>query len=141
MRLARRYRRSPDLISDQELKQYLLHLIRDQQRSHSTMTIIVSALRFFYGRVLHRPTAAIEETLSRVRKKIIRPRVYSPEEIERLFNAKGLNPKHRVLLMTTYAAGLRVSEVRNLKLEDIVSATSFVGAPLVKKIRLVRIPL
>jgi len=120
-RLARHFRRSPDQISDEELRQYLLHLIRDEQRSHSTMIVTVSAFRFFYGRVLHRSTAAIEEALPRMRKRTIRPRVYSPEEIERLLNAKGLNPKHRVLLMTTYAAGLRVSEVCNLKVEDIVS--------------------
>ncbi len=121
-RLARHFRRSPDQISDEELKQYLLHLIRDEQRSHSTMIVTVSAFRFFYGRVLHRSTAAIEEALPRMRKRTIRPRVYSPEEIERLLSVKGLNPKHRVLLMTTYSAGLRVSEVCNLKVEDINSA-------------------
>jgi site-specific recombinase XerD len=121
-RLARHFRRSPDQISDEELKQYLLHLIRDEQRSRSTMIVIVSAFRFFYWRVLHRSTAVIEEALPRMRKNIVRARVYSPEEIERLLNAVGLNPKHRVLLMTTYAAGLRVSEVCNLKVEDIISA-------------------
>jgi site-specific recombinase XerD len=57
-----------------------------------------------------------------MRKPTLRPRVYSPAEIERLLNVAGLNPKHRVLLMTTYAAGLRVSEVCRLKLEDIVSS-------------------
>lgn len=121
-RLARHYRRSPDQITDAELKQYLLHLIRDQQRSRSTLIVIVSALRFFYGQVLGRSTVALDEVLPHMRKPVIRPRVYSPEEIERLLNAVGLNPKHRVLLMTTYAAGLRVSEVCALKVEDIHSA-------------------
>ena len=120
-RLARHFKKSPDLITDEELKQYLLHLIRDQQRSHSTMSVVTSALRFFYGRVLHRSITAVEEALPRVRKKTIRPRIYSPEEIERLLSVEGLNPKHRALLMTTYAAGLRVSEVCNLKVEDIMS--------------------
>jgi integrase len=72
--------------------------------------------------VLGRSTTALEEALPRMRRRTIRPRVYSPEEIERLLNAEGLNPKHRMLLMTTYAAGLRVSEVCNLKIEDIISS-------------------
>jgi site-specific recombinase XerD len=121
-RLARHHGRSPDQLSDQEVQQYLLHLIRDQHRSRSTMIVITSALRFFYGHVLHRSTTALDEALPRMRKQIVRPRVYSPEEIEKLLNVEGLNPKHRVLLMTTYAAGLRVSEVCRLKLEDIISA-------------------
>jgi integrase/recombinase XerD len=114
-RLARHFGRSPDQRSDDELKQYLLHLIRDRQRSRNTMTVIVSAFRFFYGFVLHRSTTALDEKLPRMRPQTIRPRVYSSEEIERLLNAPGLNPKHRALLMTTYAAGLRVSEVCALK--------------------------
>lgn len=121
-RLARHFKKSPDLISDDQLKEYLLHLIRDQQRSHGTMSVVTSALRFFYGHVLHRSTAAVEEALPRVRKKTIRPRVYSPEEIERLLSVECLNPKHRALLMTTYAAGLRVSEVCHLRVADINSA-------------------
>jgi integrase/recombinase XerD len=121
-RLARHFRRSPDQISDEELKHYLLYLIRDLNRSHSTLIVTVSALRFFYGHVLGRYTTAMDGALPRMRKQTIRPRVYSPEEVERLLNADGLNPKHRVLLMTTYAAGLRVSEVCQLKVEDIISS-------------------
>lgn len=128
-RLARHYRRSPDQVGGGELKQYLLHLIRDQRRSASTMTVVVSARRFFYRRVLHRSTAAIEEALPRLRKKIIRPRVYSPEQIERLLSVPGLNPKHRMLLMTTYAAGLRVSEVCRLQVTDILSARMQIRVP------------
>ena len=54
----------------------------------------------------------------RAQKKL--PEVLSAEEIERLF-ACALDRKHRVVLMTTYAAGLRVSEVVNLRLADIDS--------------------
>ena len=121
-RLARHFKKSPDQITDEELKQYLLFLIRDQKRSASTMSVVTSAFRFFYQHVLHRSTATVQEALPRVRKKTIRPRIYSPEEIERLLSVEGLNPKHRALLMTTYAAGLRVSEVCNLKVSDIISA-------------------
>jgi site-specific recombinase XerD len=114
--------RPPDQISDEELKEYLLGMIRDQHRSRSTLIVTVSAMRFFYWHVLGRSTSELERALPRMRKQTIRPRVYSPEEIERLLNAKGLPPKHRVLLMTTYAAGLRSSEVCQLKVEDIISS-------------------
>ena len=121
-RLTRHYQRSPDQLSDEELKQYLLYLIRDQKHAANTMTVTVSALRFFYGQVLHRSIAAMEAALPRMRKPTTRPRVYSPEEIERILSVAKLHPKHRLLLMATYAAGLRVSEVCRLKPEDIVSS-------------------
>jgi len=121
-RLARHYGRPPDQITDEELKLYLLHLIRDQKRTHSTLNVTTSAFRFFYRQVLHRSVAEVLENLPRVRKQTVRPRVYSPGEIERLLNAKGLHPKHRMLLMTTYAAGLRLSEVCKLKAEHILSS-------------------
>ena len=74
------------------------------------LCIAVSALRFFYHHVLQRPTEAIETALPRMKKPVVRPRVYSPEQIAKL-QADCLNVKHRTMLMMTYAAGLRVSEV------------------------------
>src|SRR5206468_8563991 len=89
-RLARHFKRPPDQITDDELKEYLLHLLREHKFSPSSMLCTVSALRFFYTHVLGRSTEAVEATLPRVRKQTIRPRVYSPEEVERLFQAPGL---------------------------------------------------
>lgn len=120
-RLARHYRRPPDKISDDELKAYLLYLLREKRNGPGTLCIAVSALRFFYGRVLQRPTEAIETALPRMKKPVLRPRVYSPEQIGRLLQVDGLNLKHRTMLMTTYAAGLRVSEVVRLRPEHILS--------------------
>ena len=51
------------------------------------------------------------------------PRVLSVEQLENLF-ATTDHPKHRALLMTVYAAGLRVSEVVRLQLKDIESDPS-----------------
>ena len=120
-RMARHFDRSPEQLTDEDLKQYLLHLLREREFSPSSMLCTVSALRFFYRHVLNRSTEAVEATLPRVRKHTVRPRVYSPAEIQQLLNAPGLNRKHRVLLMTTYAAGLRVSEVCRLRPQDILS--------------------
>lgn len=120
-RLARHYHRSPDQIDDAELRAYLLHLLREKQLGAGSLIVNVSALRFFYRHVLQRPTAELENALPRMKKPIVRPRVYSPEQIARLLQVEALNRKHRALLMTTYAAGLRVSEVCALRPEHILS--------------------
>jgi integrase len=120
-RLARHYRRSPEQISDEELRAYLLHLLREKKNGAGTLCIAVSALRFFYRHVLQRPTDAIETALPRMKKPVVRPRVFSPEQIAQLLAVDGLNLKHRTMLMTTYAAGLRVSELCRLRTEHIVS--------------------
>jgi len=119
--LARFYHRSPDLIGDEEIKTYLLHRLRDDQLGASSLIVAVSGLRFFYGAVLHRPTEAIENALPRMKKPVRRPRVYSVEELNRLFSWPPLNRKHRAILMTTYAAGLRVSEVCHLHVDHLLS--------------------
>jgi integrase/recombinase XerD len=119
--LAGFYHRSPDRLQDQEIKDYLLHLLREKKLACSSLIVAVSGLRFFYGQILNRPTQAIEKALPAMKKPILRPRVYSVQDLEQLFGCPGINPKHRALLMTTYAAGLRVSEVCRLQIADLQS--------------------
>jgi len=119
--LARHYHRSPDLLSDEELRGYLLYLRRERHNGPSTLIVAVSALRFFYHHVLHRPTEAIETALPRMKRPKSLPRVFSPEQIARLFHVEELNVKHRTLLMTAYASGVRVSELCALRPEHILS--------------------
>ena len=119
--LARFHHRSPDQIVDDEIKAYLLHLLRIRKLAVSSIIVAVSALRFFFGQVLHRPTKAIEEALPRMKKPVLRPKVYSVQELERLLGWPELNRKHRAVFMTTYAAGLRVSEVCQLRIADLHS--------------------
>jgi integrase/recombinase XerD len=119
--LARFYHRSPDHISDAEIKDYLLHLLRVKHLACSSLIVAVSGLRFFFGTVLHRPTIAIEQALPRMKKPVLRPRVYSVQELEQFFQQPKLNRRHRALFMAMYAAGLRVSEVCQLRLADLLS--------------------
>lgn len=119
--LARFYHRSPDQIADDEIKAYLLHLLRIKKLAVGSLIVAVSALRFFFGQVLHRPTKAIEQALPRMKKPVLRPKLYSVQELERLFGDPELNRKHRALFMATYAAGLRVSEVCQLRIPDLLS--------------------
>jgi site-specific recombinase XerD len=120
--VSRHFNRSPDQITDEELKQYLLYRIRQDKCAAATMVVNVSALRFFYQHVIGRCIEELAEALPRMRKPLVRPRAYSPEQVEKLLSAEGLSLKHRALLTTTYAAGLRVSEVCHLKAIDILSA-------------------
>ena len=112
--LAQFYNRSPDAISDPEIKSFLVHLWRVRKLAAATLIVAVSALRFFFGRVLLRPTEAVEQALPRMKKPIRLPRVYSGLELERLFGLPDLDRKHRAMFLTAYAAGLRVSEVCHL---------------------------
>jgi site-specific recombinase XerD len=120
-RLAKFYQRSPDRLSDEEVRGYLLHLLRKEKLSASSLIVAVSALRFFYEHVLQRPPEAVEHMLPRSKTPVRRPQVYSVEELEKFFAFPGLNRKHRAMFMTTYAAGLRVSETCQLKVEHLLS--------------------
>ena len=120
-KLAQFYDRSPDQISDPEIKAFLVHLLRKLKLASSTLIVAVSALRFFFGKVLQRPTEAVEQALPRMKKPTRLPRVYSGPELERLFGLPDLDPKHRAIFLTTYAAGLRVSEVCHLQIADLQS--------------------
>jgi integrase/recombinase XerD len=120
-RLARHYERPPDQISDPELKAYLLHLLRKEKLAPASMLVHVSALRFFYGQVLRRPTEVIETALPRMKEPVRRPQVYSTEELEKLFAHPRLNQKHRAIFMVCYGAGLRISEACHLRVPDILT--------------------
>jgi integrase len=116
--LAQHYGRSPDTLSDAELRAYLLHVHLHSHKARSTLNVVVSGLRFFYQRVLHRPFHHLEENLPRPRPPKRRPRAYTLPEVRRLFKACG-HPKHRAFLMTVYGAGLRLNEACHLRPEHI----------------------
>jgi len=117
--LARFYHRSPDQISDEEVHAYLLHLIRDRQRSWNTCHIVVHGLRFLYHTTLKRDRTTFSIPSMRQPGKL--PAILSRDEVERLI-AQASNLKHRTMLLTTYAAGLRLNETLHLRVTDIDSA-------------------
>jgi len=117
--LAKYYRRSPDQISDPEIREYLLYLAQVRKLSASSRNQATSALRFFYQHVLARPVEQVVRVLPRVRHEIKRPQVFAITELERLFTVGCPHPGHRAFLMTVYGAGLRLNEACHLQLEDI----------------------
>jgi site-specific recombinase XerD len=113
------FHRPPDQLTLEEVKDYQHHLIR-RKISWSYFNQIVAALRFFYGVTLKRdwridPIPYAHRTGRRL------PVIPSPDEIVQFFTAIP-NLKHRVILMTVYAAGFRISEALHLHPEDIDSA-------------------
>ncbi|MBI4521597.1 MAG: site-specific integrase [Gemmatimonadetes bacterium] len=118
-RLATHFRRSPEQVEPEEIRGYLVHLTQEQRVSWSRFKQSLSALRFFYRITLGREWMAPHLPFPKQEKRL--PTVLSREEVVRLFRAVR-NLKHRAVLMTAYAAGLRVSEVVCLRLEDIDSA-------------------
>lgn len=116
--LAKHYKKSPDLLGKEQVQAYLLHLMDDRQLSWGTCNIVVSALRFFYSQTLGLDSMHLGIPPMKTQTKL--PEVLSIEEITRLFLCTQ-NLKHRAILMTAYAAGLRVSELVNLKIADMDS--------------------
>jgi integrase/recombinase XerD len=116
--LAKFFNQSPDRLNKEKLRAYLLHLMEERKLSWSSCNVAVSAFRFLYGETLGNDSMRLAIP---PRKKINQlPEILSTEELEHLF-ASAANPKHRMVLMTTYSGGLRVSEVVRLKVADIHS--------------------
>jgi site-specific recombinase XerD len=61
-------------ITDEELKQYLLHRIREDKCAAATIIVNASALRFFYQHVVGRSIDELVKALPRMRKPVVRPR-------------------------------------------------------------------
>jgi integrase/recombinase XerD len=116
--LAKYYRKSPDQLTDEELKTYLFYLAQ-RKLAASSLNQIISGLRLFYKTVLRRSVDFLCEVLPRVNKAVRRPQVFSTEEMERLLTVGCSHPKHRAFLMTVYGAGLRLDEACHLKAEHI----------------------
>lgn len=114
--LAKHYNRSPRKLSPQEVQDYLLYLEHERKLSWSSCNVVVCGLRFFYGVSMQDKSMQLAIPPRKNQHRL--PEVLSREDVARIL-ASASNPKHRLLLMTTYSAGLRVSEVVRLKPEDI----------------------
>ena len=120
--LAKFFHQSPDQLTNEQVRRYLLHLAQERHLAASTINQAVNAFRCLYERVLHRDVEALRQALPFTRKPILRPQVYSIAELERLFTVGCPHPKHRAFLMTVYGAGLRLNEACHLKAEHLDAA-------------------
>lgn len=116
--LAKHYDQSPDLLDKEKIQKYLLYLMEERHLAWSTCNVAVAGMRFFYTQTLG--WDAMHLGIPPMRSQAKLPEILSFGEIERLLKC-ACDLKHRALLMTTYGAGLRVSEVVNLHITDIDS--------------------
>jgi integrase/recombinase XerD len=115
---ARHYLRSPEEMGEQEIRGFLLHLVRERQASPATLSMYVNALKSLYNVTLKRPEAV--KGISHPKRPKTLPVILSPEEVLRILAAVR-SVKHKAIVATAYAAGLRISEVCGLRLADIDS--------------------
>ena len=117
--LAKHYRKPPDALDGLRIQAYLLHLITERKLAYASVNQAACAFRFLFCAVLRKPEMRLDIPMAKVPKRL--PQILSRDEVARLIGA-GATLRARTLLATTYAAGLRVSEVCALKLTDIESA-------------------
>jgi site-specific recombinase XerD len=109
---------SADELTPGHLKKYLVFCFEKLKLSENTLHSRINAMKFYYEQVLRRERFFLE--IPRPKKPLQLPKLLNEDELSRLFNALS-NKKHKAMLFTAYSAGLRVSEIVQLKLADIDS--------------------
>jgi len=116
--LIKYFNRSPEELTEADLKEYLLHLMEDRHLSEGSFRFYVAALKFLYRTTLKREWLVEKIKHPRAKRKL--PVVLDLSEVESIF-AVTTNLKHKAILMITYSSGLRASETARLKITDIDS--------------------
>lgn len=116
--LSKHYKKSPDEIKLKEVEDYLVYLLQERKLSWSTCDQCASGLEFFYRAVMKQTRVQFKLPRRRHEQKL--PEILNKIELKRLFG-RVRDLKHRMVMMTAYAGGLRVSEVLGLKVSDIDS--------------------
>jgi len=116
--LALHYRRSPDQLSEEDIRQFFLHLINGKRVASGTLRIYRYGIKFFYETTLKRTWPLFELIQPKQRKKL--PVVLTPAEVRSLL-ALVRNTVPRMALTCIYSCGLRLSEGVHLQPPDIDS--------------------
>lgn len=111
-------KKEPEHISNEDVRDYLLRLIDEGAKSHAYVNLAISSIKFLFIDVLERRD--IITGIPRPKKQEKLPDVLSTDEVFSILKAVN-NIKHQALLALTYSAGLRVSEVVSLRIQDIDS--------------------
>jgi site-specific recombinase XerD len=105
---ARHFQKSPELLGPEHIRAYQVYLTNEKKLSTGSITIAISALRFLYGVTLKKDWSFRDLIPApKAPKKL--PVILSPEEVLQFLDCVR-SRKHRAILTTCYAAGLRISE-------------------------------
>ena len=116
---ARHFDCSPEALGPEQVRTYQVHLIEERKLAAGSLSVVAAALRFLYKITLRR--AWNDDDIPMPKRPLKLPIVLSPEEVVRFLACVASN-KHRAILTTIYASGLRVSEAVALRPADIDSA-------------------
>jgi integrase/recombinase XerD len=116
--LSRYFKRPPDQLGSDELRQYQAYLFRERKLAANTVNQRTAALRFFFVTLLKRPWTLAETPYPR--KTFRLPKILSVEQVSKLIDAAP-TLFYRIVLMALYATGLRRAELAHLKVTDIDS--------------------
>lgn len=114
--IAKFFHRSPETFTDDDLRQYFLHLVDVRKVAWQTTTVILSALRFLFCTTLDRQMPAIK--LARPAKQFRLPVILSVEEVRRII-AQITVLAHKTACHLMYSCGLRINEALRLTINDI----------------------
>jgi len=117
--LALHFHRSPDLLTEDELRQYFLYLRNEKQLAPNTSNVALNAIKFLYVHTLQRPWPLRDLLRPPIPQKL--PIVLAPEEVWRIIDHVR-RPDYRVCLSVIYACGLRLLEGVRLQVSQIDSA-------------------
>ncbi len=117
--LAEHYGRSPDSLSEEDLRQYFLHIKNVRKYARNTCTIALCGIKFFYEHTVKRPWPTLTFVRPAKEKKL--PVILTVEEVHRILNHVRL-PRYRAALTTIYSCGLRLGEAVQLQIPDIDGA-------------------
>ncbi len=117
--LAEHYHRSPDMLTEEELRQYFLYLANEKKWARASTTIALCGIKFFYEGTLQRDWPTLRFVRPPYEKKL--PVILSREEVRRIL-AEVRVPAYRACLTTIYSCGLRLMEGARLQVADIDSA-------------------
>ena len=118
-RFARHFSTSPEALGPEDIRAYQVYLTNEKKLAPGSILIAVAALRFLYKVTLHKDWT-IEDIIPAPKKPQTLPVVLSPEEVLQFLDCVE-HIKHRTILTTCYAAGLRISEAVSLQPSHIDS--------------------
>ena len=117
--LAKHYHQAPDLVTEEQLRQYFLHLTLEKKVARTTATITLCAIKFLFQNTLQRNWTCFK--LLRPPKSKKMPVVLSRQEVQQILICVR-QPIYRLCLTTIYVCGLRLNEGRCLQVADVDSA-------------------
>lgn len=121
--LAKHYHKSPDRVTEEELRQYFLWMKNVKHYSRAATTIALCGIKFFFRQTLQQDWTSLKFVRPPRDKKL--PTVLSQQEVRDLLHRVRLL-RYRVCLTTIYCCGLRLGEGTHLQVRDIDSARGLV---------------